>query len=363
MENNKTTILVVDDERIIRELCERALREYNVLLATTSDEALQIYETGVVDLVLSDVMMPGDSGIMLLKKIKALDPNATVVIMTGFSDKGVILDALREDADDFISKPLNLLQLKTAIDKSLKRKVLKEQLTSIKRADRLKSNFLSLVSHKLRTPITGISLSLQNAQKWLFDCDEIHFRQNIELAVAETEYLANLVTDLLRFSQIMVDEQDIHREECDLVPLVAELLAKRCGTDSKRSIEVDFNPESLPLLKVDRRKIEFALDQLLENAFKFFDGHSHASVNVSTKAENGVVSIVISDTGIGIPQSELEKVFEKFYQIDPDNTGQVRGFGLGLFYAREFVRLHGGTISIDSEPEQGTTVTVAIPLQ
>ena len=85
----KSTILVVDDEKIVRDLCELALREYLVLQAATCEEAIRIYEREHVDLVLSDIMMPGGSGIDLLKSVKALDPNATVVIMTGFVDKEV----------------------------------------------------------------------------------------------------------------------------------------------------------------------------------------------------------------------------------------------------------------------------------
>lgn len=71
----------------------------------------------------------------------------------------------------------------------------------------------------------------------------------------------------------------------------------------------------------------------------------------------------MTDSGIGIPGSEIPKVFEKFYQIDPQNTGQIRGFGLGLFYARDFIRQHGGSISLTSELGSGTTVTIRLPLQ
>jgi signal transduction histidine kinase len=74
------------------------------------------------------------------------------------------------------------------------------------------------------------------------------------------------------------------------------------------------------------------------------------------------VCVIVSDNGLGISPEEVAKVFEKFYQIDPDSTGQVRGFGLGLYYAREFIRQHGGSIAMDSEPGLGTTVTVTIPL-
>ncbi len=358
---NKATILVVDDEVIIRDLCQRALRDYRVLQAGTCSEAMHLYEKEDVDLILSDVMMPGGSGIDLLRQIKSLDPNAAVVIMTGFADKEIILNALKEDADDFINKPLNLLQLTTSVEKALARKALKEELANLKRSDRLKSSFLSLISHKLRTPITSISLFLQNVQRGVYDLSDQEFQKNVAVISEETSYLARLVSDLLSFSQIMIGNEGIHREPLDLNELIPELILKSGEAHYKHGVMFDFNPGRLPLLNLDRVKISFALQQVIDNAFKF--SGENGKVTISTTTGNDEVSVTVSDNGIGIPQAELPKLYEKFYQVDPDNTGQVRGFGLGLFYARNFIRQHGGGINLDSEPGVGTTVTISLPLQ
>ena len=357
----KATILVVDDEKIICELCERALREFRVLKAGTCEEALRLYEREHVDLVLSDIMMPGGSGIDLLKRVKTLDPNATVVIMTGFVDKDTILNALKEDADDFINKPLNLLQLKTSIKKALERKALKEELASIKHSDELKNTFLSLVSHKLRTPITGISLFLQNLRMGVFSPDEPAFEQNIALACEEANYLGRLVAELLVFSQVMVNGTGDDKSPCDLDEIVAEVLLKCREVHGNSNVAVDFTPGALPPVPLDVFKIRFALLQVIENAFKFSGKPGRVSIRIGSHGDTA--SIIVSDAGIGISESELPKVFEKFYQIDPNHTGQVRGFGLGLFYARDFIRQHGGSISLASKPGTGTTVTITLPLQ
>ena len=126
--NNLATILVVDDEPVIRELCEKALNGYRVFQAGTCKDAVSVFENETIDLMLTDVMMPGCTGLDLLRKIKEIDPTTVVIIMTGFVEKEVILGALKEGADDFINKPLNLLQLKTAVEKALAKKVLKEEL-------------------------------------------------------------------------------------------------------------------------------------------------------------------------------------------------------------------------------------------
>jgi signal transduction histidine kinase len=355
------TILVVDDESVIRELCEKALKGYTVVKAGSCCDALRIYRQEKIDLVLTDVMMPGESGLDLLRQVKEFDPNATVIIMTGFTEKDIILSALKDGADDFISKPLNLLQMRTAIEKALIRKSLKKELADLKNLDRLKSIFLSLISHKLRTPITAISLFLQDINRGLYDANDESFLLIANMINDEAIYLSRMVTDLLAFSQIMEKNEGLNRETCDLNQIAASVVYGSQEAQRKSGIETDFQEATLPSMNLDRVKITFALQQIIENAYKFSSELGTVSISLFNGGDN--VCVLVSDSGVGLPREEIPKVFEKFYQIDPHNTGQVRGFGLGLYYAREFVHQHGGSISMDSEPGLGTTVTVTLPLQ
>jgi signal transduction histidine kinase len=110
---------------------------------------------------------------------------------------------------------------------------------------------------------------------------------------------------------------------------------------------------------IDRRRITFAINALLDNAIKFTPPGGVISISGEIAAKELILTV--HDNGPGIPQDEIAKVFEKFYQIDPQHTGQIRGFGLGLFYARQFIRDHGGTIDLKSSPEAGTTVVIHLP--
>ena len=360
-ENRAPVILVVDDEGIIRELCERALKGYSVLQAGSCREALQTYKQESVDLVLTDVMMPGESGLELLRQIKEHDPNAAVIIMTGFSDKEIILTALKDGAADFISKPLNLLQLKTAVEKTLQRTALKIELANLKNLDRLKSNFLSLISHKLRTPITTISLFLQDIQRGIYDPGDDTFQRNVQLINDEIVFMSRMVSDLLNFSRVMEGIKALNREPCDLNLIAASVVYGSQEAARKPGVETDFQEVSLPSMCLDREKITFALQRIVDNAYKFSGEPGKVTIALFNGGDS--VRIMVRDAGVGMQQDEIPKVFEKFYQIDPHNTGQVRGFGLGLFYAREFIHQHGGGIRMDSEPGRGTTVTVTLPVQ
>jgi hypothetical protein len=111
-------------------------------------------------------------------------------------------------------------------------------------------------------------------------------------------------------------------------------------------------------MELDREKIVFAIRELVDNAYKFTET---GTITVTLGQDDHGVAITVADSGQGIPANELPKVFEKFYQVDLNNSGQIRGFGLGLFYVREFVKLHGGTVTLASTPGQGTRATIHIP--
>ena len=359
--HRQITVLIVDDEQLIRDLCARALKEYRTFQASSMKEALEIYGRESVDLVLTDVMMPGGSGIELLKQIKTLDPGSVVVVMTGFGDKEIILSALREDADDFINKPLQILQLRTAIQKALDKKSLKDELATIKRIDGLKGSFLSMISHKLRTPITSLSLALEAFQHKLETdhSESLECRRQLGSMREDLQFLTRLVTSLLRFNQIMVNT-DNHPVICDLSEIVRSAAEAAGRNASRPQVHLLLELETLPAQCYDRDRLGFALQQLIDNAFKFSE--DGAAITVSLAQDVCRAVITIRDNGCGIPADEMPKVFERFYQVDPDLTGQVPGFGLGLFCAREIVRQHGGKIEIQSEPGQGTVALVYLPL-
>jgi signal transduction histidine kinase len=245
------------------------------------------------------------------------------------------------------------------VDKALVKKALKEEIASLKSLDRLKSNFLSTISHKFRTPITAISLFLQNLANGVYTPDDSYFKTNVRLVSEESAYLERLVADLLVFSRMMDTGEVLRREPCSLSDAIHDILSESVEVARKPAIEAILDIQEVPPVPADNDKITFAIKQIIENAYKF--SGEEGEVTISLRKDDDVVSLVVSDTGTGIPHEEIPKICEKLYQIDPHNTGQVRGFGLGLYYAREFIHRHGGSLSIDSEPGRGTRVTVTLP--
>jgi len=359
--NNGRCILIVDDETLIRELCGRVLDGYQVLQAANGAEALEILRQESVDVVLTDIMMPDIDGLTLLHKAKELDPTQVVIVMTGFADKDMVLQALRESADDFLTKPLNLHQLKTTISKALDKKRLKEELVYLRRMDRLKSDFLGLVSHKLKTPFTAISLFLQNLAGGTHDPDDPEFRHHLELILNESRYLQGLIDELLQHSDVMLRRTSDELREIDSGELLRDLAAGlKAQTDLLGLRFTARLADDLPRVITDPDGFRIAVSALLDNALKF--SPPGGEVTLTAETGNGELQIHVSDQGKGIPAEEAPKVVEKFYQIDPHATGQVRGFGLGLYYASTFSRFHRGRLRIGHTPEGGALVSLSLPL-
>ncbi len=362
-QQEQKTLLIVDDEPIIRQLCSQALTKYKVLLANDGCSALQLYEQESIDIILSDVMMPNTNGLELLAHVKTHNPDQAVILMTGYTEKDVILQALKSGADDFISKPINLLQLRTTVDKMFDKLLLRRELANLRRVDKLKSDFLGLISHKLKTPTTAISLFIQNIAEGINDPEEENFKQMLSMVQAETQYLEHLIQDLLFFSDIILQDNKLLLEPVELGKVARQVASTLMPAANSRELQYDISIDT-PLppepLILDRQRLSFAIRALLDNAIKFTP--QGGSIQVEGSIIDERVRLVFRDTGIGISQQELPKVFSKFYQVDPDNTGQVRGFGLGLFYARLFVRNMGGSLTLESQPGLGSVATIEFPL-
>ena len=360
-EGEKLTILVVDDEEIIRDLCARALKDYHILEADNGRDALNILNERPVDLLLVDVMMPIMNGLDLLQQVKDKDTEQLVIVMTGYADKDIILRALKARADDFIQKPINLLQLKTTIAQALEKKALRRELLQLKQLDRLKSDFLGLISHKLRTPTTSISLFIQNLASGIISIEDPGFASAVEATRKESEYLAYLIQDLLYYSDIILQDSERKTSHEDLKEIATKVATgKRHVLEQNGQILHTKLEGDWPIVIVDRRRIEFALDAILDNAIKFTQ--PGGEITLTGELGDREISLIISDNGPGIAPQELGKIFEKFYQVDPNNTGQIRGFGLGMFYANQFIKDHGGNITLDSTLGQGTSVIIRLPL-
>ena len=229
-------------------------------------------------------------------------------------------------------------------------------ITSMKELERIKRDLVSSVSHELRTPLTSIKGFAETLEE---EVDEKN-RHYVEIIRRNTDRLNNIVRDLLLLSQMEEAGAEIEVEQVDLKGLAEQTVrifdgqAKEKGLGLKLEIEPD-----LPAIPADPFKIEQILINLLDNAIKYTD---RGEVRLFLHREDRSVVIEVHDTGIGIPKSKVSRIFERFYVVDKSRSRQTGGTGLGLSIVKHIVLLHGGEITVRSEPGQGSAFLVRLPL-
>lgn len=229
--------------------------------------------------------------------------------------------------------------------------------------DMMKIKFFTNVSHEFRTPLTLILTPLEKMIRQSKDGDQ---QNQFQLIQRNAKRLLNLVNQLLDFRKLEVEEIRYNPSEGDIISFIRETVFSFSDLSEKENIKLDFyaSVSSLETL-FDQDKLEKILFNLLSNAFKFTPEQGKVTVNVSVLAGGSekVLRIEVKDTGIGIPEDKKEKVFERFFQNELPRSMVNQGSGIGLSITKEFVKIHGGTITVESEVGKGSTFTVSIPIQ
>jgi signal transduction histidine kinase len=227
--------------------------------------------------------------------------------------------------------------------------------------DRLKSDFVSNVSHELRTPLTAIKgavdLVLREVAGPLTE-KQTHYLTRVR---SNTPHLAGLINDLLDLSKIESGKTEMKSSRVSLAGLVPEVVETLRPVAAEKVITVEATiSEPSILVWADRDKINQVLMNLIGNAIKFTPAQGRVTVSASRNGKESV-QVSVSDTGPGIPQSEKEKIFDKFYQIAQAGDVKPKGTGLGLAICRALVELHGGKIWVESEPSGGSIFYFTLP--
>ncbi len=229
-------------------------------------------------------------------------------------------------------------------------------ITSMKELERIKRDLVSSVSHELRTPLTSIKGFAETLEE---EVDEKN-RHYVEIIRRNTDRLINIVRDLLLLSQMEEAAVEIEVEQVDLKGLVENTVRIFDGQLKEKGLALALEIEpDLPAISADPFKIEQMLINLLDNAIKYTD---QGEVRLALRSEGRKVVIEVRDTGIGIPKGKLSRIFERFYVVDKSRSRKTGGTGLGLSIVKHIVLLHGGEISVESEPGRGSSFLVKLPL-
>jgi signal transduction histidine kinase len=237
---------------------------------------------------------------------------------------------------------------------------LTEQNERLRELDRMKDQFVSSVSHELRTPLTSMVGYLELVLDGEAGSVEGDQRRFLEIVNRNCDRLNRLVDDILFVARVDAGRLSLERQSVDLGRLAAESVETARGAAARKQIDLRFSTdESLPPLFVDPTRVTQLFDNLLSNAVKFTPEHGTVSVTIRRRGDGAHVEV--ADTGAGIPEPEIGRLFDRFFRASTSVVAP--GTGLGLSIVKSIVEAHGGTISVESEEGVGTTFFVDLPLE
>ncbi len=363
-------VLIAEDDRISRRLVETSLSErgYEVIVTCNGVDAWEVLkQEDAPQLAVLDWMMPGMDGIDVCRKIRAekKEPYIYVVLLTAKGSKEDIAAGLDAGADDYVTKPFSVRELHARVrvgERIIRlQTALEEHVKRLQELDQLKNDFLSTVSHELRTPIAvmrgGVTLILDGVAGDITESQ----RDLLMDTQSNIDRLTRLITDLLDVSKIEAGKITLRRRSVDACEIVRRILQSFDSQAQEKSIELTAQLPDDPLkLFVDDDKITQIFSNLLSNAIRCTPEGGSISIRVEEKENGDVVECSVSDTGIGIAEKDMPRLFSKFEQLGRTEGSGYKGTGLGLVIVKGLVEKHGGKIWVESELGKGSMFTFTL---
>ena len=370
--DNNGLILLVDDEADIRDVLKIALSDsgYNVHTAENGNEALRLFRELNPPVVLTDIKMPSMDGIELLRRIKFENPETEVIMITGHGDMALAIESLKNEATDFITKPINVdaleISLKRAHDKILMRAQLREYTQNLEQLVREKTELqdhlsslglmISSISHGIKGLLTGLDGGMYLLDSGFAKQNREQVQEGIEVVKIMVERIRKMVMDILYYAK----ERDLAWERVNVLSFAKEVSQTVGPKIKKQGIELvcEFDP-SLDEVEIDPGSVHAALINILDNAVDAcvnYKSKKEHQIHFCVKEDKDYIVFVIADNGIGMNVETREKIFTLFF-----SSKGKKGTGLGLFISDRIIKQHGGSIDVSSKPGKGSKFSIKIP--
>ena len=392
-------LLFVDDDQNFLASIARRLRhreqEWELVLNTSVSQAFKTIRENEIDVIISDVFMPGTGGMELLEYLKngVQAPTIPIIMITGRNDAELKRRALSLGAADILNKPIESEELIARLVSSLREKEYLDQITEfnatlVKKvnertrelveanknleiarqeaelASKAKSIFLNNISHELRTPLNSIIgfsdlLGLKSFPK----SEGGEIERELKIINKAGRHLLQLIDDILSFSRFETEKIEIELGRVDIPELVRELDMTLHPLAEKEQDTISYEGDlEGPSLFVDRAKLKQILLNLMNNAIKFTPKGQITFTVIRGKPNKDTINFEISDTGIGMTRDQIDGLFKPFVQGDSSSTRRYGGAGLGLAISKSLAQFLGGDILVESEIGVGSTFTLEIPV-
>ncbi|WP_159084100.1 response regulator [Saccharobesus litoralis] len=365
------SILIIDDETSNLKVLSSLLKgDYRVIAVKSGIQGLVKAKELLPDLILLDVMMPEMDGFEVIQQLKSdpLTEAIPVIFITGLNSSKDEETGLNLGAIDYIYKPFFPAVVQARVSSQIKILRQKRELEALSEALQAevdaKANFLANMSHEIRTPLTTIIGYTESYLRGDFADDERHGA--VEAVARSGKHLLSLINDILDFSKLEAGQLDIDIVSVNLPELLHQVYQMSAELAKSKPITLSFSlAQPIPrYIKTDPTRLNQILLNLLSNAIKFTaEGQVSLTVQPCEIEGRSLLRFDVKDSGIGIAQDKLNKLFGAFSQLDPSTTRKYGGTGLGLNITRSLCHKLSGTISVESELNEGSVFSAFIELQ
>ena len=370
----QSNVLIVDDIAENIQVLGNILDENDIEFsyATSGKEALEAVAFNKPDLLLLDINMPEMSGFEVCKKLKN-DPETKeipIIFLTARTEQEDIVKGLTIGAVDYVTKPFNpkelLSRVNTHLELNNSRKIINTQNEQLKKVNaemretiKTKDKFFSIIAHDLRAPFNTL---LGFSEVLLDEYDRRDAEENKEMITHifnSAVHGFDLLNNLLDWSRSQTGRIEYEPQDFSLTDLISQNILSISDVAYKKNIEVKNELKEQILTYADRRMIDTIVRNLISNAIKFTK--SGGEISISAKKGNGVLIISVIDSGVGIKEENISKLFRLEESISTPGTDKEQGTGLGLILCKEFIEKNGGEIWVESEYGKGSKFNFTIP--
>jgi signal transduction histidine kinase len=359
METGVRKILIVDDNAEFAGMLSRFLEHqgFRIAIAETGYKAVEKVQSDRQDLILLDLKLPDVTGMEVLKRLKEIDEDVAIIVITGYGGEQVAVDFMKAGAMDFLSKPIETDTLLKTVKDSLKIRDAHLEDKQLRGYSSLEK-FFPFLAHEIRNPLHAIGGALAIIQRRSDLKDEL-LAQSVDIIQEEVQHLSEFVQECLDFVRPPTKSHFVEVEINEVISIVVNIVAHMFQDLSpKIATNLQLDP-NLPKVHANYEEVKQAFLNLVRNAFEAMGEGGELLIKTSLKEDPdpGWVEIVFADTGSGIKEENKKYLFSPFF------TTKLRGTGLGMTICERIIcERHKGKIRIESQEGKGTTVAVELPI-
>lgn len=375
MKEEQISILIVEDEEnVLQSLYNIISRRYpKVYRANNAHNALAVFLKEDIDLVLTDIRMPGMDGLMMLQKMKMQKPNLRRLVMSAYSESEYFLQAIDLGVDGYIVKPFLKEKILEAIERSAKsivneyiaEKVKQELASSEKELRELNNNkdkFFSIIGHDVKTPVSTIASYSSLLVDEFAEMNKDEILKVVKVIQKSSFQALDLLKNLMEWAKLQAGSITYNPEIVNIREAIEEEVDLASTFWEKKNLSVSFSPKTDHFVYADGNMVRTVFRNLLSNAIKFTPEKGTIRLYSERINQNGnFIKISIQDTGIGIPGKVLDKLFSLQETFSSEGTSGEVGTGMGLVFCKEFVDIQGGSLQVESIVGQGSTFSFYLP--